>query len=689
MVKIVDKQTRFNAGILTNKLRGRDDMQQYEQGVADAFNFYCSKYGPIVKRVGTLFKYDAGNVGSKVMLLPFVFSIKQSLVLEFLPYKIRFYTFDGINFGPIADPDNASQPYELSTPFTGDQLEHISYVQSLDVIYLAIPGGQTPPKELRRHANDDWELVDYEFEDGPYLDQNYDQTKKVKVDATEVGSTTLTVTGFTLSANDVGRHVRINHVEEDQYGDLEDRWGWGVITAVTNETTATIDMKQKAWDTTDTVDFRLGAWGPGQGWPTLCTIHEQRLVWQGTTNYPWIWMSNSFNYHNFSPSDYSGVITDSNAIYYNMSTDKVAPVKWLASLGSLIIGTEMYEMRMYSAGAGLAPGDCVVRKESTYGVHDSLPVITDDTLIFIQRLQRTLRSTSYDYTRDAYVGPALSTLAESLTNPGMKKIVHQREPYDIIWCLLEDGQLLAITYDKENNVVAWTRVMIAGKDARVIDMASIPSASYKQDMLVLWVERTIYGNTRRYVELLSRELLDSVELKDVPYLDSAMRYQGDETTVITGLSHLEGEQVRVTSRGALHEDSVVSDGKVTLQYPITDGWVGLPYSAYFETLERDFGDRQVSVKVARVRIHKLMLYLLRTLGMTVTQQTRGLTTQLITFTPKSNMDTPPEPISGQREHDVMTAWTSSDMSYTLLFESEPALPCTVGGIYAGIEINPL
>ena len=231
--------------------------------------------------------------------------------------------------------------------------------------------------------------------------------------------------------------------------------------------------------------------------------------------------------------------------------------------------------------------------------------------------------------------------------------------------------------------------MIAGKDARVIDMASIPSASYKQDMLVLWIERTVYGSTRRYVELLSRELLDSVELKDVPYLDSAMRYQGDETTVITGLSHLEGEQVRVTSRGALHEDSVVSDGKVTLQYPITDGWVGLPYSAYFETLERDFGDRQVSVKVARVRIHKLMLYLLRTLGMTVTQQTRGLTTQLITFTPKSNMDTPPKPISGQREHDVMTAWTSSDMSYTLLFESEPALPCTVGGIYAGIEINPL
>lgn len=686
MVKIVDKQTMFNTGILTNKLRARDDLKQYTQGIADGFNFFCSKYGPIIKRMGTIYKWDAGNVGKKVLLLPFVFSINQSLVLEFLANRIRFYTFDGIEFGPIEDPETPGQQYEILTPFGEDVLEHISYVQSLDVIYLAIPGGKTRPKELRRYANDHWELVDYEFEDGPYLDQNYDQTKKVKVASTEVGSTTLTVTGFTLSSADVGRHVRINHIEDST---LEDRWGWGIITEVTNDTTATIDMKQKAWETTDTTDFRLGAWGDGQGWPTLCTIHEQRLVWSGTTNYPWIWMSNSFNYHNFSPSDYSGVIKDSNGIYYNMSTDKVASTKWLASLGSLLIGTELYEMRMYSAGAGLAPGDCVVRKESTYGVHDSLPVITDDTLIFIQRLQRTLRSVSYDYTRDAYVGPALTTLAESLTVEGMKKIIFQREPYDIVWVLMEDGNLLALTYDREQDVVAWTRVSIAGKNAKVIDLVSVPSAAYMQDVVVMEVEREIMGTTRRYVELLSKELLDNVELEDVTYLDSSMRYQGDETLVITGLNHLEGETVRVMNRGGLHEDLAVSDGKVTLQYPIKDGWIGLPYEAYFETLERDFGDSQVSTKMARVRIHRLVLYLLRTLGLTVQQQTRGLVTQLITFTPKSNMDTPPVPISGQKEHDIMTAWTSSDMSYTLLFTSEPGLPCTVGGIYAGIEVNPL
>ena len=93
--------------------------------------------------------------------------------------------------------------------------------------------------------------------------------------------------------------------------------------------------------------------------------------------------------------------------------------------------------------------------------------------------------------------------------------------------------------------------------------------------------------------------------------------------------------------------------------------------------------------MGKVRIHRMVLYLLKTLGLTVTQQLRGLTTQLITFNPVSKMDTPPEPVSGEKEHDIMTAWTAFDMRYTLLFESEPALPCTVAGIYTGVEINAL
>lgn len=795
MVKIVDKQTSFNTGILTEKLKARTDIKQYDNGLSDAFNFFVTKYGPITKRTGTMFKWNTENVGKKVYLIPFIFNINQSVLLEFLDKKIRFYTFDGEEFGPIADAEDPSKQYELETPFGEDLLDKISYAQSLDVLYLAFSDGRTRPKELRRYANNNWKLVDYEFEDGPYLDMNYDQSKKVKFSELGPGEVTMETIGFSLGEEDIGRHIRVNHVEVDT---LEDRWGWGVIKSITStgqstlstgsvykysfvsadlflessnlnvahigegyfyttekipegtisnniqmysdpdctqqdgyiesrnvekgylwvrevkrvdgqsrygaynkvtlidstggkvESTVVVELFQKVWDTAETPDFRLGAWSDAQGWPTLVTIHEQRLVWSGVTNYPWLWMSNSFNYNNFSPSDYNGNVKDSNAIYYNLATDKLAPVKWLASLGSLIIGTEGYEMRLYSAGAGLAPSDCVARKETTYGCHESLPVLIDDNLLFIQRLQRKVRSISYDYTRDAYIGPELSILAESLTAPGLKKMVHQREPNDIIWCLLEDGTLLALTYDREQSVQGWTRVEIAGNEARVIDLAVLPSSANKQDMLILCIERMINGETKRYLEVLCKEFSGNREIKDITYLDSSVRYQGGETTTISGLDHLEGEEVIVTYEGGLHEKLTVENGSVQFKYPITDGWIGLPYKAYFETLERDISDQTVSIKIARVRIHKLILYILKTLGLTVTQKTRGMTTQLITFSPLSNMDTPPELLSGEVEQDIMTSWTNNvDMKYTLRFESEPALPCTIAGIYAGVEINAL
>ena len=211
-------------------------------------------------------------------------------------------------------------------------------------------------------------------------------------------------------------------------------------------------------------------------------------------------------------------------------------------------------------------------------------------------------------------------------------------------------------------------------------------------MLFVVIERKINGTTKRYYEMLSRELLDNVELKNVSYLDCSSRHtraDGAEFNIVAGLNRLEGETVRVIDEGALVGDFQVKDGTIELPKYIKDAWIGLPYEASFQTLKRDFGDKQISTKMGKVRIHRLVLYLLRTLGLEVRQLSRGIKTKLITFSPKAKMDTPPEPISGEHEIDVLTAWTSGDMTYSLEFMSMPGLPCTIAGVYIGIEVNAL
>ena len=307
-----------------------------------------------------------------------------------------------------------------------------------------------------------------------------------------------------------------------------------------------------------------------------------------------------------------------------------------------------------------------------------------------------MRSISYDYYRDAYLGPELTLFAESLTQQGIKKVIYQKEPYSILWVLREDGTCIACTFDSAQDVVGWTEVALAD-GAKIADMLSVPSSAYKRDVVIFFVDREINGSTKRYVELLSREFLDNVQQKDAVFLDCAQRWiaSTDEDgnpvpkNELSGLSYLEGKTVSVASEGAYLEDVVVKDGKIKLSEYVKDVWVGLPYDAYFTTLERDFQDRQLSSKNAKLRIYRLVLYIIRTLGMTVKQVIGGIETELITFSPQSTMDTPPEAITSQEEIDLMTNWTDRVMKYKLKFESHKAMPCTVAGITAGLELNAL
>lgn len=704
MVKIVDKQNIFNHGILSPKLYSRDDLKQFNGGVADALNFICSRYGPMEKRTGTRFIWDLGNPNEKVFFLPFIFSVKQSVLLEFLDRKIRFYTFDGVEFGPIADPNVAGKQYEIETPFTAEQLDKISYVQSLDVIYLAFGDRQTPPYTLSRYANNNWQLALFETEDGPYLDKNYSTTKKMTIADKNTTTSTVNLTNFTLGQADIGRWIRIctPRYNENTYT-YEDKWSYGKIATVANDGRSItvnwnyrniVDEEDQAWMTKETSEWRLGVWHTGTGnndypatYPTKVTIHQQRLTWSGLTDKPWVWTSNSFAYKNYAPSDYEGEISDSNAISQDISTDKVSDIFWLKSVKSLLIGTELGEVRMYSAGTAITPSDVVSNRESSYGAHNAEPIVNDDNIVFIQRLQRTLRSLSYDYNQDAFVGPELTILAEGLTTGGLKKVVFQKEPNNTYWALKEDGTLLTLTYDKSQDVIGWSKSALAGENVKVIDLTVLPSHDNGQDMVMFAVERTINGETRRYLELLTRNFIRDVAHKDASFLDCSMHITSDTPfDTINGLDFLEGQSVRVMDEGSYLGDYVVTDGQISFDVDCSDIIVGLPYPAYFETLERDLQDRQLSTKMSKLRVYKIHLYVDRTMGVSLYRLDHGSETHLVTFSPTNNMDTTSELLIGKVGIDVFSSW---DCDYRLKITSEEGMPCTIAGIILGVEINAI
>ena len=153
-MSISNYQRAFNGGEVSESMYSRIDDGKYQTGLAKCKNFLIEPQGPIVKRPGTAYVNKVKNSG-RARLIPFTFSVTQTMVLEFGPYYVRFHT-DGKTLM------NGSVPYEVATPYREEDLFDIHYVQSADVMTLVHPS--YPPKELRRYSALDWRLVDITFQ---------------------------------------------------------------------------------------------------------------------------------------------------------------------------------------------------------------------------------------------------------------------------------------------------------------------------------------------------------------------------------------------------------------------------------------------------------------------------------------------------------------------------------------------
>ena len=164
------------------------------------------------------------------------------------------------------------------------------------------------------------------------------------------------------------------------------------------------------------------------------------------------------------------------------------------------------------------------------------------------------------------------------------------------------------TFSMESTGVAFSEsiVSIAGFDG-----AGQVQNSEDRDEVWVTVKRTINGVTKRYVEFLEGyydNLLHDQE--DAYYADSIITYDGVSTTTITGLSHLEGETVRVWGDGAILPDVVVSNGQVILSTAVKVAQIGLAYNHRLETLKVEGGNPAGTALGKKKRINSITFVLL-------------------------------------------------------------------------------
>ena len=193
------------------------------------------------------------------------------------------------------------------------------------------------------------------------------------------------------------------------------------------------------------------------------------------------------------------------------------------------------------------------------------------------------------------------------------------------------------------------------------------------------MQRYINGSTKRYIEYLEPFDFNS-DLTSFFYVDSGLKYSGDPTTTLSGLSHLEGELLTVVGEGAVQASKTVNSGSITIDTAAEEATVGFQYSSDLQTMRLDEGFTETTQTKVK-RIYDLSVRFHETVGASVGPNSYTLTA--IDFRDSSaSMDLPVPLFTG----DKFIEFDSDYGTEGLVYVKQPqALPMTILGIYPRLE----
>ena len=385
---------------------------------------------------------------------------------------------DNINssgYTAYSSAGTANRVYTITSPYLEAELFDIKFAQSADVMYITHPSHEV--EKLSRTGHTSWTLADVDFTNGPFIDVNTTATTLTPASAgvgTGVNITASSTTGINDDqgwlTTDVGRQIHFNG-------------GYAVITARTNSTVAVATITTAFTNTNSVTAWYLGAFSDTTGFPSCVTFFEQRLVFAATLSNPQtVYFSKSGDYENMD-ANIAGTVADDDAIIYTIASNQVNAIRFMSATRTLIIGTAGGEFAVSGGGddSSVTPTNILIKKQTNNGGANVDAVAVGNATLFLQRAKRKIRELAYNFDVDGYSSPDLTILAEHVTSGGITQMAFQGEPLSILWCVRGDGELAALTYQREQEVVAWHRHIFGGRfgDATitVTDYANIADGS--------------------------------------------------------------------------------------------------------------------------------------------------------------------------------------------------------------------
>jgi len=385
--------------------------------------------------------------------------------------------------------------------------------------------------------------------------------------------------------------------------------------------------------TNGTVYWELGLLHKGANFPKSGAFYRNRFCFLvNTKEGPKVCLSKVGDYNNFSDREY-GETTAESAITVPVLSTEFNEGKWLFAGDVLFVGTGSAEfyIDVLSSSSALSNDNVKILQISHVGSKAIMPVAIGAHVFFADKYGLSLRDLAYNYYNDGYDQTDISLLGKHLFAARIVTMCYQEVPNKILWCLTGDGHLAALTFSYEQEVAALSRHDFDGEVESLTVVANFESCC---DEVWMTVKRMLDGKLVRTVEYMENgmplalpselsytdkmmqyaTLEEEYVRRQAMYLDGAVlfvRGAEDDTTVVSGLAHLEGKSVSVFADGAVLDPQLVVDGKIKINATDTRVLIGraitsryIPQPFYLNTEEGSgIGEKQ------RIDHVLLMLYL--------------------------------------------------------------------------------
>lgn len=392
---------------------------------------------------------------------------------------------------------------------------------------------------------------------------------------------------------------------------------WGVLTV-------TITNGGTGYLVAPTATFSAGAaagtavLGPATaGNPSVPTFFQQRLCLAATLDLPQVvYGSQTGHYFNF---DVHSPVIASDAWTANIVSGQLNNIKALIPQpGGLIVLTDgaSFLINGGSLGSAVTPQSLTANPQSFLGCNDMPPIVVNFDILYVQSRGSSVRDASYNFYANVFTGTDISVISSHLFfGYELREWAWAEEPYKIVWAVRNDGQLLSLTFLKEQEFTGWAHSDTTGGSFKSVASIVEPATVGYQNYTYFVVERTVQAQTVKYIEYFPERIYAN-GVEDAICVDCAYVYSGAPTASFTGATALAGLTVTGLADGEVIPSFVMpADGSFTLAAAASKVSVGLGFTAQLKTLYLDTGNP--TIQSLMKKIPKTTVRVTETLGLAI------------------------------------------------------------------------